>query len=257
MSSRRSSACAASTKRRSTTRRAPSHPRPPLALSGHHAIAHRPHLGGTRLARLPVSARLHTLPLTASSLCRCARWTPAPSATASATSRSSAPTQSSASRWRPPRRAASSPQLSARSDPPHAALSPEQAGAECEGIPLYQYFAKLAGNDKLVLPVPCFNVINGGSHAGNKLAFQAPPQTPSPSDAACTTTTTTTPRCRPRNLRRPHHKHRTVALTVSSLSSRAATHRLTPATQRPPLPQDTIAGHRSTSLPSRYHGIFL
>ena len=71
-----------------------------------------------------------------------------------------------------PRRAASSPQLSARSDPPHAALSPEQAGAECEGIPLYQYFAKLAGNDKLVLPVPCFNVINGGSHAGNKLAFQ-------------------------------------------------------------------------------------
>jgi hypothetical protein len=32
--------------------------------------------------------------------------------------------------------------------------------------------AQLAGNDKLVLPVPCFNVINGGSHAGNKLAFQ-------------------------------------------------------------------------------------
>ena len=24
----------------------------------------------------------------------------------------------------------------------------------------------------MVLPVPCFNVINGGSHAGNKLAFQ-------------------------------------------------------------------------------------
>merc|ERR1711907_326009 len=34
------------------------------------------------------------------------------------------------------------------------------------------YIANLAGNDKLVLPVPCFNVINGGSHAGNKLAFQ-------------------------------------------------------------------------------------
>jgi len=38
---------------------------------------------------------------------------------------------------------------------------------------LYQHFADLAGNDKkLTLPVPCFNVINGGSHAGNKLAFQ-------------------------------------------------------------------------------------
>ena len=30
----------------------------------------------------------------------------------------------------------------------------------------------LAGNSKFVLPVPAFNVINGGSHAGNKLAFQ-------------------------------------------------------------------------------------
>merc|ERR1711972_1224950 len=40
------------------------------------------------------------------------------------------------------------------------------------GVPLYQHIANVAGNDKLVLPVPCFNVINGGSHAGNKLAFQ-------------------------------------------------------------------------------------
>jgi len=31
----------------------------------------------------------------------------------------------------------------------------------------------MGGNEgKMVLPVPCFNVINGGSHAGNKLAFQ-------------------------------------------------------------------------------------
>jgi enolase len=30
----------------------------------------------------------------------------------------------------------------------------------------------LAGNKNLVLPVPAFNVINGGSHAGNKLAMQ-------------------------------------------------------------------------------------
>lgn len=36
-----------------------------------------------------------------------------------------------------------------------------------------QHIANLAGNPKLVLPVPAFNVINGGSHAGNKLAMQA------------------------------------------------------------------------------------
>lgn len=35
-----------------------------------------------------------------------------------------------------------------------------------------QHIANLAGNKKLVLPVPAFNVINGGSHAGNKLAMQ-------------------------------------------------------------------------------------
>jgi len=48
-----------------------------------------------------------------------------------------------------------------------------KAGAEAKGIPLYRHIAQLAGNDgPMVLPVPCFNVINGGSHAGNKLAFQ-------------------------------------------------------------------------------------
>jgi len=48
-----------------------------------------------------------------------------------------------------------------------------KAAAEFEGMPLYKYIAKIAGNTgPMVLPVPCFNVINGGSHAGNKLAFQ-------------------------------------------------------------------------------------
>ena len=47
-----------------------------------------------------------------------------------------------------------------------------KAGAAELGIPLYKHIAKLAGNPKLVLPVPSFNVINGGSHAGNKLAMQ-------------------------------------------------------------------------------------
>jgi alpha-D-ribose 1-methylphosphonate 5-triphosphate diphosphatase PhnM len=35
-----------------------------------------------------------------------------------------------------------------------------------------QHIANLAGNKTVVLPVPAFNVINGGSHAGNKLAMQ-------------------------------------------------------------------------------------
>merc|ERR1719473_1947841 len=53
-------------------------------------------------------------------------------------------------------------------------LATAKAGAAAMGVPLYQHFADLAGNteDKFTMPVPCFNVINGGSHAGNKLAFQ-------------------------------------------------------------------------------------
>lgn len=47
-----------------------------------------------------------------------------------------------------------------------------KAGAAKKGVPLYQHIADLAGNKKIVLPVPAFNVINGGSHAGNKLAMQ-------------------------------------------------------------------------------------
>ncbi|CAN4118272.1 unnamed protein product [Withania somnifera] len=47
-----------------------------------------------------------------------------------------------------------------------------KAGAAVKNIPLYKHIANLAGNKKLVLPVPAFNVINGGSHAGNKLAMQ-------------------------------------------------------------------------------------
>ncbi|CAA0818869.1 Bifunctional enolase 2/transcriptional activator [Striga hermonthica] len=47
-----------------------------------------------------------------------------------------------------------------------------KAGAAVLNIPLYKHIANLAGNKKIVLPVPAFNVINGGSHAGNKLAMQ-------------------------------------------------------------------------------------
>jgi len=47
-----------------------------------------------------------------------------------------------------------------------------RAAAAEQGIPLYKHLANLAGKSKLLLPVPAFNVINGGSHAGNKLAMQ-------------------------------------------------------------------------------------
>merc|ERR1719356_759444 len=52
-------------------------------------------------------------------------------------------------------------------------MAAAKAAAAGKGIPLYKHFADLAGNTgPMVLPVPCFNVVNGGSHAGNKLAFQ-------------------------------------------------------------------------------------
>ncbi|KAF7271785.1 enolase-like [Rhynchophorus ferrugineus] len=51
-------------------------------------------------------------------------------------------------------------------------LAVAKAGAAKKGIPLYKHLAELAGNDNIILPVPAFNVINGGSHAGNKLAMQ-------------------------------------------------------------------------------------
>jgi len=49
-----------------------------------------------------------------------------------------------------------------------------KAGAAAKKIPLYEHIAQLAGNstEEMYLPVPAFNIINGGSHAGNKLAMQ-------------------------------------------------------------------------------------
>ncbi|CAH1773766.1 unnamed protein product [Owenia fusiformis] len=51
-------------------------------------------------------------------------------------------------------------------------LAVAKAGAAAKGVPLYRHLADLAGNKDVILPVPAFNVINGGSHAGNKLAMQ-------------------------------------------------------------------------------------
>jgi len=53
-------------------------------------------------------------------------------------------------------------------------LAVAKAGAAHAGVPLYQHLANLSGKggQEFILPVPAFNVINGGSHAGNKLAMQ-------------------------------------------------------------------------------------
>ena len=47
-----------------------------------------------------------------------------------------------------------------------------KAGANAKNLPLYRHIAELANVKEFVLPVPSFNVINGGKHAGNKLAMQ-------------------------------------------------------------------------------------
>ncbi|EFA77097.1 phosphopyruvate hydratase [Heterostelium album PN500] len=49
-----------------------------------------------------------------------------------------------------------------------------RAGAAAKKVPLYKYIAQLAGRSdtEFIVPVPAFNVINGGSHAGNRLAMQ-------------------------------------------------------------------------------------
>lgn len=63
-----------------------------------------------------------------------------------------------------------------------------KAGAAEKGVPLYAHISDLAGTKKpYVLPVPFMNVLNGGSHAGGRLAFQefmiVPSQAPSFSEA--------------------------------------------------------------------------
>ena len=51
-----------------------------------------------------------------------------------------------------------------------------RAGAKAKNVPLYSHLAALGNclNDKhkYVMPVPSFNIINGGEHAGNKIAMQ-------------------------------------------------------------------------------------
>ena len=63
-----------------------------------------------------------------------------------------------------------------------------KAAAAEKGVPLYAHISDLAGTKKpYVLPVPFQNVLNGGSHAGGRLAFQefmiVPSEAPSFSEA--------------------------------------------------------------------------
>ncbi len=47
-----------------------------------------------------------------------------------------------------------------------------KAGAIANDVELYEYIGMLSGNSYMKMPLPSFNVINGGTHAGNKLAIQ-------------------------------------------------------------------------------------
>ena len=51
-------------------------------------------------------------------------------------------------------------------------LATSKAAATQNNLPLYQYYADLFKNDKLCMPVPQMNIINGGEHADNAIDFQ-------------------------------------------------------------------------------------
>jgi enolase len=46
-----------------------------------------------------------------------------------------------------------------------------RAGADFSRKPLYRYISSIS-SQKISIPTPCFNIINGGAHAGNDLDFQ-------------------------------------------------------------------------------------
>ncbi|GJQ29751.1 MAG: enolase 2 [Phycisphaerae bacterium] len=48
-------------------------------------------------------------------------------------------------------------------------MATAKAAAECSGLPLYRY---LGGSGAKTLPVPMFNILNGGKHADNTVDFQ-------------------------------------------------------------------------------------
>ena len=46
------------------------------------------------------------------------------------------------------------------------------ACARDQKINLYEYFGKMAGNEKFKTPQPCFNIINGGRHSNSEIDIQ-------------------------------------------------------------------------------------
>jgi len=51
-------------------------------------------------------------------------------------------------------------------------LAAARASAAAAGLPLYRYLAGLAGGPGTLIPVPMFNILNGGAHADNSVDFQ-------------------------------------------------------------------------------------
>jgi enolase len=47
-----------------------------------------------------------------------------------------------------------------------------KAGSAAKKVSLYQHIAELAGNEKINIPLPMFNILNGGAHAKNDLELQ-------------------------------------------------------------------------------------
>ncbi|MBU3918490.1 enolase [Patescibacteria group bacterium] len=44
--------------------------------------------------------------------------------------------------------------------------------AQIRKVPLYKHISELFGDERIIIPRPCFNIINGGAHAQNDLAIQ-------------------------------------------------------------------------------------
>jgi enolase len=51
-------------------------------------------------------------------------------------------------------------------------LAAARAAADAAGVPLHRHLARLAGGPGTLLPVPMFNILNGGAHADNSVDFQ-------------------------------------------------------------------------------------
>jgi enolase len=51
-------------------------------------------------------------------------------------------------------------------------MAAARAEAAARGVPMYRHLAALYGNDRLTLPVPMMNILNGGAHADTSVDFQ-------------------------------------------------------------------------------------